>query len=78
MKVRYSPAKQHRLIESFIACMDSDIPHHLHHAGLPAPYRAREESTSIDAIDDETTTWFGLSFPRYPDHSLAATRRNTH
>jgi hypothetical protein len=32
--------------------MDIDIPHYLHHAGLPAPYSAQEESHSIDTIDD--------------------------
>ncbi|KAG1884244.1 hypothetical protein F4604DRAFT_1977953 [Suillus subluteus] len=51
MKVRCNPAKQHQFIESFIACMGSNMPVHLRYAALRAAHIFREEIASIDAID---------------------------
>ncbi|KAG2097045.1 uncharacterized protein F5147DRAFT_374033 [Suillus discolor] len=52
MGVCCSPAKQHLFIERLIACMDSNMPHHLRHAALRAAHSARERIASIDTIDD--------------------------
>ncbi|KAG1850142.1 hypothetical protein F4604DRAFT_1809221 [Suillus subluteus] len=50
--VRCSPAKQHLLVESLVACMGSTMPEHLHHAALRVACNAREQITSIDVIND--------------------------
>ncbi|KAG1722864.1 hypothetical protein EDB19DRAFT_1954368 [Suillus lakei] len=50
--VSCSPAKQHMFVERLIACMDSNMPDHLHYAALRAAHSAREEMASIDATDD--------------------------
>jgi hypothetical protein len=52
MGVRCSPTKQHLFIERLVACMDSTMPPHLRHAALRVAHNAREEITSIDAMDD--------------------------
>ncbi|KAG1859533.1 hypothetical protein DFJ58DRAFT_780110 [Suillus subalutaceus] len=51
IKVHCSPAKQHRFIESLIACMGSNMPVHLRYAALRATHIVREEIVSIDTID---------------------------
>jgi hypothetical protein len=52
MGVHCSPAKQHLFIERLVACMDSIMPPHLRDAALRAAHSAREEITSIDAMDN--------------------------
>jgi hypothetical protein len=52
MGVYCSPAKQHLFIERLVTCMDSTMPPHLRDAALRAAHSAREEITSIDAMDD--------------------------
>ncbi|KAG2036035.1 hypothetical protein BDR03DRAFT_961126 [Suillus americanus] len=52
MGVSCSPAKQHMFIERLVACMGSTMPPHLRHAALRAAHSARQDMTSIDAMDD--------------------------